>query len=306
MADQTINFNLKKPGQEDFYNVEDFNANADIVDAQLKILNDKTEAQTGSITTLQNELALLDEGLSNLSGSGRITETVKGNADALTAHLAKTMLNGVHGIATTSNMTYYVDAATGNNNNDGLAAGRAFKTIMKAILAIPQIVNHDITINVAPGTYDESVSLRGFLGKGTIFLYGDTTISDSRVVNWVFISRNACRVDVRGFCSINTSDHAFSIVYTTSAFISYCKTDASTGSYSGMDINNAFAEVYNCSISNRNSGIRANKAVVYSNNNAGIGNVYGIRADNAGTIGKDGTQPSGTTAEMTSRGGEIR
>ncbi|AEG59599.1 hypothetical protein [Desulforamulus ruminis] len=49
MIDKTANYNLRKPGQEDFYNVEDFNANADIIDVQLKALNDKTEAQAGSI-----------------------------------------------------------------------------------------------------------------------------------------------------------------------------------------------------------------------------------------------------------------
>jgi len=31
----TKNFGLKKPNQEDFYNVDDFNYNADIIDAQL-------------------------------------------------------------------------------------------------------------------------------------------------------------------------------------------------------------------------------------------------------------------------------
>lgn len=36
MATYTANFNLKKPGQDEFYNVEDFNDNAEIIDTQLK------------------------------------------------------------------------------------------------------------------------------------------------------------------------------------------------------------------------------------------------------------------------------
>ena len=34
--DHTLNFNLKKPGQDDFYDVDDFNQNAEIIDAELK------------------------------------------------------------------------------------------------------------------------------------------------------------------------------------------------------------------------------------------------------------------------------
>lgn len=36
----TPNYNLKKPGDEDFYNIEDFNDNVDVIDAELKRLND--------------------------------------------------------------------------------------------------------------------------------------------------------------------------------------------------------------------------------------------------------------------------
>ena len=32
----TPNYGLKKPGQDDFYNVDDFNANADVIDEELK------------------------------------------------------------------------------------------------------------------------------------------------------------------------------------------------------------------------------------------------------------------------------
>ena len=36
MAEFTQNYNLKKPAEEDFYNVNDFNDNADIIDQKLK------------------------------------------------------------------------------------------------------------------------------------------------------------------------------------------------------------------------------------------------------------------------------
>ncbi len=40
MADHTINYNLKKPLQTEYYNVDDFNGNADILDAGLKAAAD--------------------------------------------------------------------------------------------------------------------------------------------------------------------------------------------------------------------------------------------------------------------------
>ena len=40
----TTNYNLKKPAPEEFYNVEDFNANADTIDAELKKAEDHRDA----------------------------------------------------------------------------------------------------------------------------------------------------------------------------------------------------------------------------------------------------------------------
>ena len=44
MATFTQNYNLKKPDQQDFYNVEDFNNNADIIDEQLKEMANKADS----------------------------------------------------------------------------------------------------------------------------------------------------------------------------------------------------------------------------------------------------------------------
>lgn len=61
MPTNTPNLNLIKPGLDEFYDIGEQNENMD----------------------------LLDSAFSDLAGSGRTTETVKGNADALTAHLAE-------------------------------------------------------------------------------------------------------------------------------------------------------------------------------------------------------------------------
>lgn len=47
MANYTENYNLEKPLQEEYYNVDVFNGNADILDAELKGLHDDVAALQG-------------------------------------------------------------------------------------------------------------------------------------------------------------------------------------------------------------------------------------------------------------------
>ena len=51
MATNTTNYNLVKPDQTDFYDVGDFNGNADIIDAQLKSINDQYTNLSGAVET---------------------------------------------------------------------------------------------------------------------------------------------------------------------------------------------------------------------------------------------------------------
>lgn len=54
MAKYTENFKLKKPEQTDFYNIDDFNGNADIIDAELKNAKEGNEKNEESIRGLVN------------------------------------------------------------------------------------------------------------------------------------------------------------------------------------------------------------------------------------------------------------
>lgn len=58
MATYTENYNLVKPAQGDFYNVDDFNGNADITDKQLKALADLIEQNKGASDKQLAKLAL--------------------------------------------------------------------------------------------------------------------------------------------------------------------------------------------------------------------------------------------------------
>lgn len=54
MADYTENYNLKKPDDTNFYNIQDFNGNADIIDAAL---NDKLEKDFSNISSVAIPIA---------------------------------------------------------------------------------------------------------------------------------------------------------------------------------------------------------------------------------------------------------
>ncbi|KHL96734.1 hypothetical protein QW71_05640 [Paenibacillus sp. IHB B 3415] len=79
--------------------------------------------------------------------------------------------------ATSADITYYV-RTDGNDSNTGLVntAGGAFKTIGKAVSMIPQTVNHVVSVNVAAGTYAESVLISGKIGSGYIGFTGSSSI----------------------------------------------------------------------------------------------------------------------------------
>ena len=103
MADYTENYNLKKPAETDYYNIVDFNGNADIIDAALddKLEKDFSNISSGAIpianggtgaTTATNALSNLgvttalnnkaDKDLSNVTGTLPIA---KGGTGATTA-----------------------------------------------------------------------------------------------------------------------------------------------------------------------------------------------------------------------------
>ena len=67
--------NLKKPDQVDFYNVDDFNANMDIVDKlALKVASDVTTNST-SVSALQTSVSALQTSVSTLQTSVSALDT---------------------------------------------------------------------------------------------------------------------------------------------------------------------------------------------------------------------------------------
>ncbi len=74
----------------------------------------------------------------------------------------------------TANLSLYVNAATGNDSNNGTTAGTAFATIQKAVSQAQKLNlnGNTVTINVADGTYTGPVTL-GALNGGNCRIIGN-------------------------------------------------------------------------------------------------------------------------------------
>ena len=233
--------------------------------------------------------------------------------------------------ATTANATYYV-ATTGSDENDGLSSDKAFKTINKALNLIPQIVNHIITINIADGSYNEAITLRGKLGGGKIvFKPAGTGVILTGYTNAVTSSIDKAAIVVeKCYCSIsiinkpivikpsgNLGSSPFvgldilSSITTPNWFmISINGNDITTsGEKKGIVVHSSITYLYSCAISKCHQAITAlYHAKVHSYNNTGSNDVSGtaLYALRGATISKEGTQPTGATNELTEKGGVIR
>lgn len=79
MADFTENYNLKKPADTDFYNVQDFNDNADIIDSALNNLDAKIDSVAEDIAeNISKNIEDFTEGTLSIARGGTGANTVVG------------------------------------------------------------------------------------------------------------------------------------------------------------------------------------------------------------------------------------
>lgn len=92
-----------------------------------------------------------------------------------------TILTETTGVkATTADMNIYV-ATTGSDTTGDGSSGSPYKTIGKALAQVPQIINHDVYIRVADGTYTSFPDIKGFAGEGELVIKGSS--ENASVVN---------------------------------------------------------------------------------------------------------------------------
>ena len=264
----------------------------------------KTDVPTGAkftdtVTTVNNTLASTSttEALSAAQG--------KKLNDALTSHLSDyaSLQFGSIPYTTTRHVTYYIDEVNGDDDNDGLTPGTAFKTWAKTESMIPLICFHRVTIRIIDNLNETiSISNRFCKSLNRITVRGDTTTPGDHQINGIraytgmgirfqylringpVILRDGVNSDIRNCEPRNPGGNGI---------------EAHHGIYyiAANDFGNDVVKNVIYAVNSR----------VFSANNIGNATRYGLIATVASTIGKDGTQPTGTVAnERVTTGGVIR
>lgn len=79
MSDYTKNYNLKKPYPDDFFDVNDFNSNADIIDASLNNLDKKIDFVADNIAeNISKNVEDFTEGILPIARGGTGTNSTTG------------------------------------------------------------------------------------------------------------------------------------------------------------------------------------------------------------------------------------
>lgn len=279
----------------------------------------------GTITMQKLATALantINGNTSNIGDLATLTTTEKTNlvgaVNELVSQLAQHLnddenphLFAKRPITSLSNKTYYIDAVNGNDSNDGLTSGTAFKTWSKMTEVFPFFLNNYYTIRII-GNLDEQIRMSTIIiGRNSILtITGDTNNADNHVV---------AGIDIHAISSDGNPSTGFNL------YVQHLKSNANImfGNVRGARINNlksivnsgdaitsynSFVVLASCNVGTAAPvGIRAEHgSLIISDNNTGSATAYGLISTNASRIFKIGTQPTGTTAnELTGTGGVI-
>ena len=283
----------------------------DNVQAQLLWL--KNQIQTMVLGQIPEASITLDKLAIELANKINTTDGI-GDLTALTTTEKTNLVGAVNELVsqsaqkpsmTTAPITLYV-STSGNDSNDGLTPATALRNIQTAIDKIPQVVNHQVSIILSAGKYNEDISISGFVGKGLFTLKGGTTLNNDYVVERIASVANSCAISFDGVNASKGTTHAIYIINCLSVRVSHCSITSASIHY-GIVASRANVWAENCIISNRGKGIYGHEqAHIMSVNNSGNGNTTALESTGGSVISKYGTQPTGTVNETTTAGGVIR
>lgn len=128
---------------------------------------------------------------------GHVIPISDGGTGATTASAAIANLHGVE--STTADITYYV-SPSGSDSNSGTSSSAPFKTLAYALSKLPKYIAHNITFNLAAGTYTEdTVVISNFTGPGEIRIDGDIDNAlNYYFENGISVSNIDCNLVING------------------------------------------------------------------------------------------------------------
>lgn len=194
--------------------------------------------------------------------------------------------------------TFYVTPTGDDTTGDGTAAA-PYKTIMKAIESIPtDFARKSIGLNIAAGTYDEDVILRGFDGVIKWYSAGVVNVR-SLLVEGCCVNQYGTQTNFKRGITLD-----FGASYTGQSLMY-----VSESTYSGIVVRNGSRFVlYNtATISNTTSAAIevSGSSMLYISTVAGTNNSIGIRADTGSVAGYGVMNITANTQRISNTGGRI-
>lgn len=189
-----------------------------------------------------------------------------------------------------ANTTVYV-ATTGDDSAGNGSSGQPYKTITKALQAIPKHLNgFKASINIAEGTYEESVVITGFTGIVELTGTGTVTVNSISIEN--------CMVATTGLLTLKATGSF--IVRNRGSLVAYGNLRAETG-FTVRDCSSVTcttlygAGTYAISV--------YNASFLYASSLDGMGTSYGLYVIAGGVLSYDFSNVKGTS--HTASGGRI-
>ncbi len=179
---ETTNYGLVKPSEGEFYDIEDFNSNSDIIDSELATNKASIEATNAKISTLE----------ASMSGSGAVDSKIGEATDAETVasvfgrirqvynYLTGTILTKLNGIISTQS-SHTTTLSTINTNvntaNTSLTAIKGYTDGIETTQASHTTLLNSISNNTAPSTSVTYIASPSDVGRTDISLTSTSSIN---------------------------------------------------------------------------------------------------------------------------------
>lgn len=215
--------------------------------------------------------------------------------------------------ATQSAKTYYLDQASGNDNNDGLTAITAFASWEKTAAMIPTIGRHNLTVKIV-GNYTGNIILQNKIwGSGvSLLIEGNTATPSNQTITGALKIASCTGGNNSSQISIWVRQLRVTETIEVSGCINVALVTIEPRKIGGQGVR---VDRSLCSFSSLNFGdgvvqdglVASTQSIIASAITSGSCTRYGLHSSFGSVIAKQSTQPTGTTAnEFTEFGGVIR
>lgn len=208
-------------------------------------------------------------------------------------------------------VTYYVDANNGNDDNDGLTSSSAFKTIYTAVglLKNRKLIN-SCKIQIASGTYNESLWIEGISGAGILTLSFDENVIINGLINVTGCSNMVALIGNKTI--LNQTEDAFNYAIAANCtshlriigfnINAQPKTQHGVLAYRGATVFIKDSSINNITNTAAASITAYENSLIYVDNCTGSNNYRSLWSASGSTITINNKIPYGNNANMSSTG----